>query len=248
MLLHLQIALAGTSGIDFMPLAHATQIALSGRWPHPSFHGRFLPITWAVNDRGFRAQWRVSEPASDAPGAFLERARDNDRCESMKAERFGVQVVQPVDVYVQSLRAVNYGFLFIGLIFVVFLHFELLATLQLHAMQYALVELALAAFLLLLFAMAEHLQFVQAYLIAAVARISRISFYVRHLLRSALGVLLLGVLLLGVQLLGALRVFPVLALTMVLTRRMDWSRIGDARARPDGPEGRCRADGPVDAA
>ena len=241
----LQLTLAGTSGIDFVPLARSTQVALSGSWPHPSFYGRFLPVTRAVNDQGFRAQWRVSELASDAPGVFLECVRSGSSCAHLDRERFGVELVEPVDVYVQSERAVTYGFLFIGLTFVVFVLFELIAALRLHGMQYALVGLALAVFFLLLFALAEHLAFAHAYVIAAVACISLISFYVSHLLRSTLRAALFSLYLIGLygalyvllrsedfaMLLGALLVFAVLAVTMVLTRRMDWSRIGEARAQ-----------------
>ena len=231
---HVRLPLRGTSDLQFVPLARDMHIALRGAWPHPSFYGRFLPRQRSVSDAGFDARWQVSELASDAVRAYLRCA--GEACAALHQERIGVSLIEPVDLYAQSLRAVDYGFLFVGLTFLVFLLFEFVAALRLHAVQYALVGLALAVFFLLLFALAEHIAFELAYLSAASACIALIGFYVSHVLGSVKRAAVFCGYLLGLygalymllrsedsaMLLGAFLVFGVLAITMVLTRRIDW--------------------------
>jgi inner membrane protein len=245
-----RLDLKGTKSLEFVPLAKQTQIDLQGQWPHPSFYGRFLPEKREVSERGFRATWKISELAASAPQAIL--TCEGEKCAGLQHEAYGVALIEPVDVYLQSARAVNYGFLFVGLTFVLFLLFEVMKSLRVHAVQYALVGLALAVFFLLLFSLAEHVAFLHAYLIAAGACIALITFYVSHILHSAKRGLLFSVYLVGLYIalymllrsedyamvLGAILVFSVLAITMILTRRMDWFSVGEqlggARARPSG--------------
>jgi inner membrane protein len=234
-----RLDLKGTKSLEFVPLAKQTQIDLQGQWPHPSFYGRFLPEKREVNARGFTATWKISELAANAPQAIL--ACEGEQCAGLHQEAYGVALIQPVDVYAQSGRAVNYGFLFVGLTFVVFMLFELMKALRVHPVQYGLVGLALAVFFLLLFSLSEHLAFIHSYLIAAGACIALIAFYVGHILHSAKRGVLFSVYLIGLYMalymllrsedyamvLGAILVFSVLAITMVLTRRMDWYRVGE---------------------
>lgn len=242
-----RLDLKGTKSLEFVPLAKQSQIDLQGQWPHPSFYGRFLPEKREINERGFSASWKISELAASAPQAVL--ACETDKCAGLQQEAYGVALIQPVDVYAQSGRAVNYGFLFVGLTFVVFMLFEVMQALRVHAVQYGLVGLALAVFFLLLFSLSEHIAFLRAYLIAAGACILLITFYVAHILRSGRRSMLFAVYLTSIytalymllrsedyaMVLGALLVFAVLAITMVLTRRMDWyqlgEQLGNARAR-----------------
>jgi hypothetical protein len=91
--------------------------------------------------------------------------------------------IDPVNVYLQSERAVKYGILFIALTFAGFFLSEILRRSPIHPLQYLLVGLALAVFFLLLIALSEHLPFVAAYAIAASACIALIGSY----LAGALG-------------------------------------------------------------
>ncbi len=246
----LRLDLKGTKSLEFVPLAKRTRVDLQGAWPHPSFYGRFLPETREVTERGFSATWNISELGANAPQAVLACAAD--KCDGLRHETYGVALIEPVDLYLQSGRAVNYGFLFVGMTFVVFLLFEMLKSLRVHAVQYALVGLGLAVFFLLLFSLAEHVNFLRAYLIAALACVALITFYVSHILRSVKRGLLFSTYLIGLyaalymllrsedyaMVLGAVLVFTVLAITMILTRRMDWYAVGEqlgGRARASGP-------------
>ncbi len=237
-----KLELKGTRSLEFVPLAKQTRVDLQGQWPHPSFYGRFLPDKPSVNDKGFAATWKISELASLAPQAILSCA--DAKCDALATEAYGVALIEPVDVYLQSTRAVNYGFLFVGLTFVIFMLFEVMQALRVHGMQYTLVGLALAVFFLLLFSLAEHLAFVYAYLIAAGACIGLIGFYVAYLLGSVKRTVLFVAYLVGLysalymllgsedyaMLLGAILVFLVLAITMVLTRRLDWGQVTERLA------------------
>jgi inner membrane protein len=113
---------------------------------------------------------------------------------------------------------------------------------RVHPVQYALVGLALALFFLLLLALSEHLPFAAAYGSAAAACVLLLGSYGRHMLGGArdgwvfgagMALLygLLYLLLLREQtalLVGSVGLFAALAAVMLLTRRLDWYRLGAA--------------------
>jgi inner membrane protein len=166
----------------------------------------------------------------------------------MQSELFGVKLIEPVDVYLKSNRAVTYGFLFVALTFAAFFLFEILKSLRVHPIQYGLVGCALAIFFLLLFSLAEHIAFAKAYAIAATACIGLIGFYVSFVLASARRGLSFSVLLIALYaalytllrsedhglLLGTLVSFGMLTIIMVLTRRLNWYQVGQQFGKPDG--------------
>ena len=102
--------------------------------------------------------------------------------------------------------------------------------------QYILIGFALTVFYLLLLSITEHLGFDLAYLISSIATICLIVAYARHILQSIKSTAILGLLLsslfgyifiiLQMQdfalLAGALALFSVLALVMMLSRKVDW--------------------------
>jgi inner membrane protein len=152
--------------------------------------------------------------------------------------------VDPVNVYLQSERAVKYGILFIALTFAGFFLSEILRRAPIHPLQYLLVGLALALFFLLLIALSEHLPFVAAYAIAASACIGLIGSYLAGALgdrRQGLAFaaaltglygVLYGVLLSedNSLLMGSVLLFLALGAIMLATRRIDWYRIAPAAA------------------
>ena len=228
----------GLQSLHFVPSARQHEVKLTADWPHPSFSGRHLPATREVGDKGFEAVWRISELASEAPRGLIG-CRDPG-CRPVEQYAFGVRLLEPVDVYVQANRAVKYALLFVLLTFAGFFLFEILRDLRIHPVQYLLVGLALAMFFLLLIALSEHIRFVYAYLIAAAACVGLIAAYLQAVLKSALRALAFGAMLTALYtmlyallrsedhslLLGAALVFGVLAAVMLLTRRIDWYRVG----------------------
>jgi inner membrane protein len=233
------LTLAGSDALRFLPTGKATSVQLGASWPDPGFSGAFLPTSRNTTADGFQARWQVSYLARAFPHAWLEGTVDRTTMLYQRTNStFGVSFVQTVDHYQKIDRALKYGLLFVLLTFTVFLLWELLRNLRLHPMQYLLIGAALVVFYLLLLSLAEHMPFALAYGIAAGATIALVAGYSASVLstgvRGALGIgawlsALYGVLFVLLQLedvallVGSVFVFLMLALVMFLTRRIDWS-------------------------
>ena len=236
------LTLAGTREFNVVPVGRESRVHLESDWPHPSFVGEFLPVKRDVGSAGFSADWQTSFFATNMEDVLARCSDAAAGCEALVADHFGVSFIDPVDQYLKSERAAKYAFLFIGLTFAGFFLTEVLRRVSVHPIQYGLVGLALAMFFLLLLSLSEHMGFGLAYLVAAVACVGLISYYVRHVLGSAGQGLAFGValaslygLLYGILssedyalLMGSLLVFGLLAMVMVLTRRVSWSNLGEA--------------------
>ncbi len=232
-----EIDLQGTNNIAVVPVGESTTFSLASNWPHPNFVGDFLPTTRNVTAKGFTAEWKSTWFANDMNtrlGRMLMQARLST------LPTFSASLIQTVDQYQLNERSVKYALLFIGLTFVAFFLFEVLKRLRVHPVQYGLVGMALCLFYLLLQALSEHIGFNLAYLAASVACVSLITFYVSHVLHSARRALgfgaLLGLLYAALWgllqsednalLLGSALLFCVLALIMIVTRKLDWYGLG----------------------
>jgi inner membrane protein len=241
--------LQGTESASIVPLADHNVIALASSWPHPRFHGEFLPRAREVGAAGFDGTWEISSLASNAQAGF--RNALVEPATAGQVEKVSVSLVDPVDVYTQVDRATKYGVLFVLLTFVSFFMFEFLKQLRIHPIQYGLVGLAIAIFFLLLLALSEHIAFGLAYLAAGAACIALIGYYLRFVLggwaRGAGFAGLLGTLyaaLYGLlvsednaMVLGAGLLFLVLAILMVLTRKVDWYQASSTGAGARGEGG-----------
>lgn len=233
----LNLSLRGMDKIKFYPTALNYQLSLNSPWQHPKFSGDFLPLSRTVSDQGFDAKWEVSSFASNMEEKIA--LCEKNQCEEVMKGSFGVEFIEPVNVYLQSERSLKYGFLFIVLIFVAFFLFEILKKLPIHPIQYGLVGFAIALFYLLLLSLSEHLSFLLSYFIAAFGSVTLISFYLVNVLRNAktaamfagLLTLLYFTLYIIVSaedfalLMGSTLVFIVLAVVMMTTRNIDWYQV-----------------------
>ncbi|GAB2871000.1 cell envelope integrity protein CreD [Pseudoduganella ginsengisoli] len=247
--------LAGMERLSFIPVGKNNVVTLKSDWPHPQFNGRFLPEKREISDAGFAATWRVPSLAANVRQELLNMAANNweGRAETAAAtaqangapaasapDRFSVALAEPVNTYSLAGRATKYGLLFVALTFAAFFVFEILKSLPIHPVQYALVGLSLALFFLLLLALSEHFPFVLAYCAASIGCIGLIGYYLAHVLYNrrrgfAFGgalTLLYGALygLLcsedNALVMGAILLFAVLAAIMVATRKVDWYQLG----------------------
>lgn len=235
-----ELEIAGSGRLDWAPLAENNDFNLRSTWPHPSFAGQFLPETREIGQSGFTARWRVNDFATG--GDRMLAGKTN----GWLSTSLGVSLVDPVDAYTQTDRAVRYGFLFVLLTLGGFFLFELLKSKPVHPLQYLLIGFAVVLFFLLLLALSEHTGFALAYLVAAAACTLMIAGYGRTLLGNWKGAASLGagygLLYFGLYqllasedyalLMGAWLIFGVLALTMYLTRRLDWGKAGLAMPNP----------------
>lgn len=232
--LTLQLDLVGTQQFALVPAAAATQLSLRSDWPHPSFAGRFLPSSREVGEAGFSAQWQVSELASTAAADVLA-GRPVAELDTLE-----FSMVDPVNPYVMSDRAIKYGLMFILLTFVCVGLVELLAGRRVHPVQYLLVGLGLSVFFLLLLSLSEHLSFALSYGLAAGAAVGLLACYGAAMLGgwgrgAGFGALIAALyatlyMLLRMEqtslVIGALLLFAILAAVMTLTRRIDWYALG----------------------
>ena len=212
-----QLELVGTESLSIVPMGSDTQVQLTSNWPHPSFGGQFLPVERKVTNKGFEASWRVSALASTAQQDVTqspegEKSKPAPACavaagaptSSDCTEAFGVTFVDPSDTYALSDKATKYGMLFIGLTFLAVGLFEFMKSLRVHPIQYLLVGAAMSMFFLLLVSLSEHMPFG-----LGIATLYGMLFVLLRMEQTAL-------------LVGAVALFAVLAVIMLLTRRIDW--------------------------
>jgi len=246
----LDLKLQGTGMFHLTPVGRESTVTLTSPWPHPAFIGAFLPATRSISEAGFSATWQTSFFSTDLEQK-LKSCVDMDRvrkegieqavsCKDFRQTQFGVSLIDPVDQYLKSDRAIKYALLFVALTFAGFFLFEILKRLAVHPVQYALVGMALAFFYLLLLSLSEHIGFFIAYLISSTACVLLIGMYVASVLRSAgrgigfgAGLAALYGLLYGLLsaedyalLMGSLLLFGLLGVVMMLTRKIDWFGIG----------------------
>ena len=237
----LQLDLAGTGRIGWVPLADENSVTLTSPWPPPTFTGDFLPRTRAISASGFEATWRVPSLSSQAQAQFAQKGDQRP-----PLEQFSVALEDPVDVYRLTERATKYAMMFIMLTFAAFFVLEMVKRWRIHPMQYLMIGAALVLFFLLLLSLSEHLDFAWAYLVASAACIGLLTHYLRHVLRGwrpALGMSAMLVALYGVLygilisednalMMGSLLLFGVLAAIMVVTRKVDWYSVMGSPPEP----------------
>lgn len=234
------LSLRGTKRFFVAPIAQQFEFNLNSEWPHPSFIGNFLPENRQVGQEGFEAHWRLTDFATRA--RQLEACIDTLQCQRyIEEDSFGVALIDPVDNYLQAERAVKYGFLFIILTFSAVFMTETLRKQAVHPIQYLLTGVALAMFFLLVLAFSEHLSFALAYALASAACVGLIGFYLSFALAHRIAGLSAAGLLAALYfvmyqllrsedtalLLGSTLLFGLLALSMIITRRVNWYDVAD---------------------
>ncbi len=227
----IDLTLAGTRALDFLPFARAFELQTAGDWPHPGFGGRMLPVEREVRDDGFRASWQVSE-FNRAYGQLFDDLTQPGH--ALRQSAVGVSLVEPAGTYQQHQRALKYAAMFIALALCGFWLVELWLGLPLHPLHYGLAGLTQVMFYLLLLALAEHLGFGMAWLVAAAAVVGLTGSWCMAVLHARSRGLLAGALLAAIYallyglvvaeehslLLGSLLLFAMLALLMWLTRQI----------------------------
>ncbi|MGH6952265.1 MAG: cell envelope integrity protein CreD [Vitreimonas sp.] len=186
-----------------------------------------------TTDQGFVVSWRVPfvargvEKAADLNSFNIGAAAGRD---------MAVTFVSSDNIYQGVGRAVRYGIMFIGIVFLATLIFEAASGRKAHPAQYILVGLAQCVFYLLLLSMTELIGFTVAFLIAAAATVAVLAYYAGASFKSrqvglralaGLGLLYGAMYVLMTledyaMLAGSLVAFIVIAATMFATRGIDW--------------------------
>jgi inner membrane protein len=202
---------------------------LSSSWPDPSFTGGQLP-DHRISDSGFVATWKSLAHTRNFPQAWKDEAYNP------QSASFGADLFIPVNGYQKTMRSVKYAILCILLTFAAFFIIETVNKRSVHPFQYALIGLALILFYTLLLSFSEYIGFNAAYIIASIATVGLIAWFVKGILQSAKLTSVLGVLLvlmysyiftiLQLQdyslLLGSIGLFLTLAVIMHFSKKIQW--------------------------
>lgn len=226
----------GSKKIALIPIGKTTTMQMQSNWADPSFMGNYLPNdeTKKISKAGFEADWKVLHINRPFSQQHLKEVPN------LKAFAFGTTFMVMVDEYQKSERSAKYGFLVIGLTFLVFFLIQTLSKIQIHAFQYLMIGIALILFYSLLVSISEHSNFLMAYAIAAVSVIVLITLYSKSILKTFKFPLLIGTSLAALYafiyviiqlenyalLVGSIGLFSILALVMFVSRKIDWHNAG----------------------
>ncbi len=222
----------GSKQIKIVPIGKTTNVAMKSNWASPSFTGNFLPDdkTKKISETGFIANWKILH----INRAFSQQAFDI--LPDLSSYSFGVDFVIPVDQYQQNERASKYGFLVIGLTFLIFFLIQNMSKISIHIFQYSMIGLALIMFYTLLISITEHSNFTKAYILSGIAVISLITAYSFSILKNKKFPIFIGFSLTGLYtfiyviiqlenyalLVGSVGLFLILAAVMYFSRKIDW--------------------------
>lgn len=241
-----RLELGGAQRLSIAAFAQDTTATIRGNRRDTRAEGYFQSSeALQTTDEGFAVSWRVPfvargiEKAADLNSFNLGVAAGRD---------MAVSFVSSDDIYQGVARAVRYGIMFIGIVFLATLIFEAVSGRKAHPAQYILVGLAQCVFYLLLLSMTEIIGFTAAFAIAAAATVGLLAYYAGASFKSsAVGVrALVGLAALYTAmyvlmtledfalLAGSVVAFAVIAATMIATRRIDW--YGRATAAPSAAE------------
>lgn len=225
-----RLVMSGSGGIRFATAGETTDIKVRSTWPHPSFQGQVLPVSYETSDAGFSAVWSVPSLARSYPNLGTLHTWPRDFTEFA----VGVDLYQAGTHYQLVERSVKYGVLFIGLTFLAFLVFEMGLGTRLHPVQYGIVGLSMVVFYLVLLSLSEHLAFLTSYLSASGCIALMASCYVGFALRNVKEGIGIGILLVALYtllytilqmedyalLMGTALVLVMLAALMVVSRNL----------------------------
>lgn len=261
---NLQFKLEGLSEFSFIPTSYEMTYHATGNWSDIKYDGQSLPFKKSSKKQEFSADWKnialgkrnldsVSKCEnsqciydvlnnSGAAMAALEAARAADSVTSYATTTLSnisgisTQFIEPVNIYTQTDRAIKYGVMLIIITFGCFFLFEVLKSLKIHPVQYALVAMAQGVFFVLLLSISEYYAFAWAYLVAAIACISLITWYLYFVVQGYKAALLFGLLLSTLYgmmylllqssgktfLFGSILSFILIACVMFITRHVNW--------------------------
>lgn len=227
----------GAEHLNFPPFAKDTTINLKSNWNDPSFDGTVLPTehtaTPGTTD-GFTATWRVPYIARNVAGSGADL--DIEQLTDYNSQQIGVRFMVDVGPYQSVERALKYALMFVGFVFLAYFLFEVSSNARAHPAQYLLVGLAQTIFYLLLLALSERIGFDLSFFIAALLTVSLTAAYAMSVFQSrAYGLRAFGILsgIYGLSyvlmraednalLAGAFASFTAIAITMYITRNIDW--------------------------
>ncbi|MDO7138295.1 cell envelope integrity protein CreD [Algibacter lectus] len=229
----LSMAFNGSKQIELIPIGKTTTMKMASNWADPSFIGNYLPNdeTKTITKDSFNAEWKVLH----INRAFSQQHLN--KIPNLNKFAFGTKFMVMVDEYQKSERSAKYGFLVIGLTFLIFFLIQTLSKINIHPFQYLMIGLALIMFYTLLVSISEHSNFLKAYLIAGSSVIVLITLYSKSILKTLKFPLFIGLSLSALYafiyviiqlenyalLVGSVGLFLILTIVMYVSRKIDWN-------------------------
>jgi len=230
---NMDLELRGSNRFGLSPLGKVSTANISSSWKDPKYFGEFPPdYRNDPNESGFEAKWKILHLNRSIPQSFIDVNFNSNQYV------YGVEIFEEVGEYRKTERSAKYAVLFIALTFVTFFFIQIIRKVQLHALQFIIVGLALCLFYVLLLSLSEYIGFNWAYAIAASAVVVQITWYVKHIFNnSKLSIIVMAILGLLyffiftlVQLanysllMGSIGLFIVMGVLMYMSRNLDWSK------------------------
>ena len=222
----------GSNSLKFIPIGKTTSVSIDSDWESPSFEGSFAATdaTKKISNSGFHADWKILA----INRTFSQQY--NNTLPNLDDYLFGVKLIQTVDEYQQNERASKYGFLVIGLTFLLFYLIQTISKINIHIFQYSMIGIALILFYTLLIAITEHSSFSLAYSLSSIAVIALITSYSVSILQNKKFPVLIGSSLVVLYsfifviiqledyalLVGSIGLFFILATVMDVSRKIEW--------------------------
>jgi inner membrane protein len=229
---NMNITYNGSKRISIVPIGKTTDAKMVSNWASPNFNGSFIPNDKKITDKGFDATWKI---------LHFNRpfAQENfETLPELSKYAFAVDFITPVDEYQQNERASKYGFLVIGLTFLIFFLIQSISKISIHIFQYTMIGIALIMFYTLLISITEHSSFSFAYFIAGSAVVALISLYSISILKDKKFPMFIGISLSVLYtfiyviiqledyalLVGSIGLFLILASVMYFSRKIEWNK------------------------
>lgn len=224
----------GSNRINFIPIGKVTTVSIDSDWESPSFEGSFAAndTTKTINTEGFHADWKILDINRTFSQQHVNTLPDLDDY------TFGVKFIETVDEYQQNERVSKYGFLVIGLTFLIFFLIQSISKINIHIFQYSMIGIALIMFYTLLISITEHSSFTTAYAVSGLAVVILITLYSVSILKNKKFPLFIGTALTVLYtfiyviiqmedyalLVGSIGLFLILAAVMYFSRKIDWNK------------------------
>jgi len=227
----LKINYDGSKELAIVPIGKLTEASMTSNWASPKFTGNFIPDRRTITDKGFDADWKISHLNRPFVQQHFTALPD------LHKYAFNVQFLIMVNEYQQNERASKYGFLVIGLTFLIFFLIQTISKISIHIFQYGMIGIALIMFYTLLIAITEHSSFRFAYIIAGIAVVVMIDLYSISILKNKKFPLFIAASLTGLYsfiyviiqlenyalLAGSIGLFLILGAVMFFSRKIDWN-------------------------
>ena len=254
--------LTGLSKFTLIPTSRSVTYQAKGNWADIKYDGQNLPYEKTSTQQQFNAQWKNIAIGHQNLNKFIHC--ESDECTRqfvqgnylqkenyaetagytpINHEKVGLsaEFLESVNVYTQTDRAIKYGIVIIIITFGCFFLFEVLKGLRIHPIQYSLVAMAQGIFFVLLLSISEYYAFAWAYIVAAMACIGLMTWYLYFVMKGFKAAALFSIILMTLYsimymllqssgktfLIGSVISFIILAVVMFITRHIDWYSIGN---------------------